>query len=313
MGTPEIAAVSLKRLLTEKLNIVAVVTTPDKPAGRGLQIKESPVKKIAIENHITVFQPVNLGDAEFINTLKELDPDIFIVVAFRKIPDELLNIPKTGAFNLHASLLPQYRGAAPINWAIINGENETGLTTFFLTNKIDCGDIILQKKIEISERMIASELYDIMKVNGAELVMSTLKLIFDGSYTTVTQQKLNIGVNELKKAPKIYKENCRINWSSSCKQIFNHIRGLAYLPGAYSELLSPEGKIFVFKIYHSEYTVCTHNFEVGHLETDNSQYIKVYAADGYIDIKELQLSGKKILCTDMLLRGFKLNNSWKIR
>jgi methionyl-tRNA formyltransferase len=311
MGTPEIAVASLKRLHSEDYNIIAVVTVPDKPAGRGLKMHESEVKQFSVSNNLPVLQPENLEDPVFVDTLKQLAPDLIIVVAFRKIPDSIINIPKLGAFNLHASLLPQYRGAAPINWAIINGETQTGLTTFLLNNKIDTGKILFQKTIEILPEYNASKLYEVMKMSGAELVSDTVNSIIHGNYQAVEQEKTTENTVFLRKAPKILKENCRINWQNSVISIHNLIRGLSYSPGAYSDFSDPNGKIFQFKIYRSEYTVTAHKNALGAIETDNRKHLHIFAADGYIDIKEVQLSGKKLMNIDELLRGFKLNNLWK--
>jgi len=311
MGTPEIAVASLRRLLSDEHNIIAVVTVPDKPAGRGLKIHESEVKQFSVSNNLPVLQPENLEDPDFVDTLKQLAPDLIIVVAFRKIPDSIINIPKLGAFNLHASLLPQYRGAAPINWAIINGETQTGLTTFLLNNKIDSGKILFQKTIEIRPEYNATKLYEVMKISGAELVSDTVNSIIHANYQAVEQEITTENTSFLRKAPKILKENCRINWQGSVISIHNLIRGLSYIPGAYSEFTDPNGKVLQYKIYRSEYTVIAHINSPGCIETDNSKYLHIYASDGFIGIKEIQLSGKKIMNTDELLRGFKLNNLWK--
>ncbi|HOY30918.1 MAG TPA: methionyl-tRNA formyltransferase [Bacteroidales bacterium] len=311
MGTPDFAVESLKRLLSERYNIVLVVTTPDKPAGRGLKIQESEVKKFSIAKGLPIYQPDNLEDEFFINTLKSLSPDLIIVVAFRKIPDIIIKIPRIAAFNLHASLLPNYRGAAPINWAIINGETETGLTTFLLNNKIDTGKIILQQRVAILPEYNASRLYDIMKISGAELVGNTVNAIIHGNYQTIEQESIIKNENYLKKAPKILKENCKINWQDSAISIHNQIRGLSYLPGAYCEFIAPDGKNFQFKIFRSEYAVIAHKMLPGLIETDSSKYLRIYTCDGYIDIKEIQLSGKKIMNINELLRGFKLTDLWK--
>jgi len=312
MGTPEIAVESLKRLLSEEYNVIAVVTVPDKPAGRGLKIHESEVKKFSVSNNLPVLQPENLEDPDFVDRLKQLAPDLIIVVAFRKIPDIILNIPKLGAFNLHASLLPQYRGAAPINWAIIDGETQTGLTTFLLNNRIDSGKILFQKTIEIPPEYNATKLYEVMKISGAELVSDTVNSIIHGNYQAVEQDITAQNTSFLRKAPKILKENCRINWQNSVSSIHNLIRGLSYIPGAYSEFANPNGTILQFKIYRSEYTVTAHKNSPGSIETDNNKYLHIYATDGFIDIKEIQLSGKKIMNIDELLRGFKLDNHWKV-
>lgn len=310
MGTPEIAVESLKRLLAERHHIVAVVTSPDKPAGRGLQLKESEVKKFASASNLPLLQPENLEEDSFVNKISDLSPDIIIVVAFRKIPNVIIEIPKLGAFNLHASLLPQYRGAAPINWAIINGETETGLTTFFLNNKIDTGKIILQRKVPILPEYNASALYEVMKSAGSELVIETVDKIIQGDYQALEQEKIKLEEGFFRKAPKIFKEHCKINWNNSTLSIHNLIRGLSQIPGAYSELISPEGEHYLFKILQTEYSVNADIHKPGTIETDNSKYLLIFASDGFLSIKELQLSGKKIMRIEDFLRGFKLNNRW---
>ena len=310
MGTPEIAVATLRQIVEEQYSIAAVITTPDKPSGRGLKLHESAVKQFAVEHKLNVLQPDNLSDESFISTIKDISPDLIIVVAFRKIPDVLLEIPKIGSFNLHASLLPQYRGAAPINWAIINGETQTGLTSFLLNNRIDEGKILLQETIEIKPSYNASDLYDIMKVKGALLVSDTIKMLVGGNYKTIDQEILSDKQIILKKAPKIFKDHCRISWNDDIISIQNRIRGLSYIPGAYTELISPNNERHTLKILRSEYTLTLHKNSAGSIETDNNKYLRIFSDNGFIDLKEVQLSGKKIMNVDMLLRGFKLNNHW---
>jgi methionyl-tRNA formyltransferase len=312
MGTPEIAVESLQQIIQHNLNVVAVVSSPDKPAGRGLKVHESEVKQYALLRKLPILQPENLSEASFINALKELNPDLIIVVAFRKVPDEVLSIPKLGSFNLHASLLPQYRGAAPINWAIINGETQTGMTTFLLNNKIDTGDILLQRTIDIPADWNASKLHDRMKAVGAEMVIETIKLLCEGYIKTISQQNLINDASFIKKAPKIFREHCKIDWNMPVCQINNLIRGLSQKPGAFTELISPNGVSYSVKILSSEYTEIKSNFASGRIETDNKSFLRIYGSNGYIDIRELQLAGKKIMSIGELLRGFKLDNLWQI-
>ena len=284
MGTPEIAVETLRQIVEEQYSIAAVVTTPDKPSGRGLKLHESAVKQFAVEQKLNVLQPDDLSDNNFIGTIKDISPDLIIVVAFRKIPDVLLEIPKIGSFNLHASLLPQYRGAAPINWAIINGETQTGLTSFLLNNKIDEGKILLQETIEIKPSYNASDLYDIMKVKGALLVLDTIKMLVGGNYKTIDQEILSDKQIILKKAPKIFKDHCRISWNEDIISIQNRIRGLSYIPGAYTELISPNNERYTLKIFRSEYTLTPHKNSAGSIETDNNKYLRIYSDNGFIDL-----------------------------
>lgn len=313
MGTPEIAVESLQSIIQHNYTVAAVVTSVDKPAGRGLKVHESAVKQYALQQNLALLQPENLSDITFIEKLTELNPDLIIVVAFRKVPDDVLNIPKLGSFNLHASLLPQYRGAAPINWAIINGETQTGMTTFLLNNKIDTGDILLQKAIDIPADWNASQLHDLMKTVGASLVIETIELLVEGHSETLSQHKLVNDPAALKKAPKIFREHCKIDWNLPVEQIQNLIRGLSQKPGAFTDLISPEGIIYSVKILKSDYAKLNSNQKSGSIETDNRSFLRFFAGNGYVDIKELQLSGKKLMSVGELLRGFKLNSLWQIR
>lgn len=313
MGTPEIAVESLKAIVEKGYNVVGVVTSPDRPAGRGLKVSESSVKKYAIENDLKILQPEKLKDESFINELRDLTPDIQVVVAFRMLPEVVLNIPKLYSFNLHASLLPQYRGAAPINWALINGEKESGITTFILNSRIDEGKIILNEKVNITPQMNASELHDILMVKGAELVLRTIEIISEGDINFVDQDILIKDDTELKPAPKIFKPDCVINWNCKAEDIHNFIRGLSYYPGAYTEFLSPEGKNFHVKIYKASYTLSDDILQPGGLETDGKSYIRITCNDGHIYLEELQLMCKKLMSVFEFLRGFRLNNHWHTR
>jgi methionyl-tRNA formyltransferase len=313
MGTPEIAVESLDRIVQNRYTVSAVITSPDKPAGRGLKIHESAVKQYAVKHGLTVLQPENLSDTAFIDRVKEIAPDIIVVVAFRKIPDEILEIPKMGSFNLHASLLPQYRGAAPINWAVINGETQTGMTTFLLSNRIDAGDVLLQRTIDIPPVWNASRLHDEMKVVGADMVVETIGMLSEGRFKPLTQHEMIQDPTALKKAPKIFHEHCRINWNMPAKQIYNLIRGLSLRPGAFTELVSLEGTIYSMKILASDFTEISSENEPGKIETDNKSYIRIYALNGFIDLREVQISGKRQMLVTELLRGFKLNSRWYIK
>lgn len=306
-GTPEFASAVLKKLVEEKYTVTAVVTSPDKPSGRGLHLHESAVKKYAIDNNIPVLQPLNLKNEDFLEKIKSFNADVFVVVAFRMMPEVLWKIPRKGAFNLHASLLPQYRGAAPINHAIINGETETGLTTFFISQHIDTGDIILQKKIKIEENENAGHLHDRMKKEGADLVIETLKQIEDGTINAVNQSNLVTNSNLIKAAPKIFKDYCRINWSKSVDSVCNHIRGLSPYPGAFTELLSLENKTIILKIFSAgkEYSG---EAMPGIIFSDNKSFLKISCTNGSVSVKELQFEGKKRMRIEEFLRGIKINN-----
>jgi methionyl-tRNA formyltransferase len=313
MGTPEIAVESLRQIIQQGYTVSSVVTSADKPAGRGLKMHESAVKQFAVQNNIPVLQPENLSEAGFIERLIEISPDLIIVVAFKKIPDEVLSLAKLGAFNLHASLLPQYRGAAPINWAIINGETQTGMTTFLLNSRIDAGDILLKRQFDIPSSWNASDLHDHMKIVGAEMVTETIQMLSEGRSKPLIQDNLTPDHYVLKKAPKIFREHCKIDWSLEAHQIHNLIRGLSRKPGAYTEIISPEDSIHEMKILTSEYYEDNLDHQIGKIETDNRNFIRIHCTNGFIGIKELQLSGKKLMSVEELLRGFKLNNLWHIR
>lgn len=301
MGTPDFAVASLRALVNAGFNIVGVITAPDKPAGRGLKLTESAVKKYAVGKGLHILQPEKLKNPEFLAQLKDLQANLQLVVAFRMLPEIVWNMPELGTVNLHGSLLPQYRGAAPINWAIINGEKETGVTTFKLQQEIDTGDILLQEKILIGENDTAGELHDIMKETGANLLAATVKGIEDGSLPETAQSEAIRQENkELKHAPKLFTEDCIINWNKTCDEIYNLVRGLSPYPGAITNL---HGKIL--KIYKSTKEKGKPSHTAGEFATDGKTFLKFAAADGYIHITTLQLEGKKRIGIEDFLRGYR--------
>lgn len=309
MGTPDFAVASLNILVNNGFNIVGVVTSPDKPAGRGLQMHESAVKKYALQHNLKILQPVSLKDEHFLSELRSLNPNLQIVVAFRMLPEVVWNMPPLGTFNLHASLLPQYRGAAPINHAIINGEKETGVTTFFLKHEIDTGNIIKQRSTPIGENETAGELHDKLMNIGAELVLETVKAIENGNYTTRPQD--SVTQKELKGAPKIFKDFCKIDWNKNTNTIHNFIRGLSPYPAAWTEFISPEGDTFITKVFITRPETLSHNHTIGTIICDNKSFLKIACNNGYIHVSELQLAGKKRMKVADFLRGFNLNGAWK--
>ena len=298
MGTPEFAVPSLEKLIEAEYNVVGVVTAPDKPAGRGLKMQYSPVKESALKHSIPVLQPEKLKNEEFLQELKNLETNLIVVVAFRMLPELIWSFPEYGTFNLHASLLPQYRGAAPINWAIINGEKESGLTTFFLKKKIDTGDLILQQKEAISENDTAGNLYERLMNKGANLVLKTVQLIESDSYTLTPQDTSK----NLTPAPKIFRENCKIDFSKTAKEVYNFIRGLSPYPAAWTDQLGKTCKIFKAEIPES-----VSEKEVNVIITDQKSYLYIKTADAYISILELQPAGKKKMPIDAFLRGYKVS------
>jgi methionyl-tRNA formyltransferase len=304
MGTPDFAVGSLDKLCTNNKNIVGVVTTPDKPAGRGQKIQTSAVKDYALSKGLPVLQPEKLKDETFIEQLKALNPDLIVVVAFRMLPEIIWTMPKYGTLNVHASLLPQYRGAAPINWAIINGEKESGVTTFFIEKEIDTGNIILQDRVQISENETAGQLHDKLMETGANLLLKTVRAIEDGNCPKTPQSELIKQFKTLNPAPKIFKENCKINWNEPAQKVHNLIRGLSPYPGAWSLLTVSTGKSQVAKIYETEYNIQEHQHKPGSIITDGKTFVKVAVNNGYLNILYLQLEGKKKMPVADLLRGF---------
>ncbi len=304
MGTPEFAVESLKRLLENDYPVKAVVTASDKPAGRGKKIQESDVKEYATRSGLKVLQPQKLKDPSFISTLKELQPDVFVVVAFRMLPKIVWEIPKYGTFNLHASLLPYYRGAAPINWAIINGERETGVTTFFINDDIDTGEIILQHKTLITSEDDAGSLHDKLMDQGADLVLKTLQLIESGNYRLTRQRELTGEEQELKSAPKITKQDCSINWNQQLDVLYNFIRGLSPYPAAWSYITDGDHRISM-KIYKADKIKEDHSYQAGEILTDNKNHIHVAVKGGFIKILEIKAEGKKRMNVRDFLMGFR--------
>lgn len=297
MGTPDFAVPPLEKLIEAGYTIAAVITAPDKPAGRGRKLTPSPVKTYALEKGIKVLQPTNLKSPEFIDTLVKLDANLNIVVAFRMLPEIVWSMPKLGTFNLHASLLPDYRGAAPINWAIINGEKETGLTTFFLQHQIDTGDILLQEKEEIFEDDTAGSLYTRLMHKGADLVLRTVKGIANQSLHPTPQAECS----PVKEAPKIFRETCQIDWQQPSKKIYDFIRGLSPYPAAWTDvILQKNCKILSVHITNHK------KLNPGEIETDNKQYLYIGTTDNCIAVDELQLQGKKKMTTEAFLRGTQL-------
>lgn len=299
MGTPDFAVAPLKALVEGGYNVVAVVTTPDKPSGRGLKVNESAVKRYAVEVGLPILQPVKLRDEEFVSAFKALDADLGIVIAFRMLPEIIWAEPRLGTFNLHASLLPQYRGAAPINRAIMNGETETGVTTFLLNPQIDEGAVLGQTKVAIEPSDNVGTLHDKLMNVGVDLVLETVEKIADGNVTPIEQSDMCDG--ELRPAPKIFKEDCHIDFSRSGEQIVNLVRGLSPYPAAWANL--SEG--LSAKIFEVAFEPQSVDVECGTVASDGKKYIRVACADGWIVVKELQLSGKKRMTAEELLRGFR--------
>ena len=302
MGTPEFAVEPLKRLVEEGYNVVGVVTMPDKPAGRGQHVQESPVKKYALQEDIPLLQPEKLRDEDFLVQLKMWQADIQVVVAFRMLPEVVWNMPRLGTFNLHASLLPQYRGAAPINWAIINGEKETGVTTFFLKHEIDTGNIILQRSTPISEQDNVRTLYDRLMHMGAELVVETMERITMGDVSTMPQDD-SVATNP---APKIFKDDCKINWDKPAIELHNFVRGLSPYPAAFTEVKNEKGQVLSLKVLETEVIDSTVAEQPGTLVSDGKNQLLFATSEGYLSVKRLQLAGKKAMTTQELLRGAKL-------
>lgn len=308
MGTPEFAVASLDALTKSKHEVVAVVTVPDKPAGRGKKIKTSAVKDYALENNIPILQPDKLKNPEFIDSLLRLNADLFVVVAFRMLPEIVWKIPPKGTFNIHGSLLPQYRGAAPINHAIINGEKESGLTTFMIDEKIDTGRIILQKKIDIHETENAGSLHDRLMELSKEIVIETCNILEENKLNLIPQKELEKNII-LNPAPKIFKQDCHLSTDIKVKKAQQLIRGLSPYPAAFVELVSPENKAINLKIYEAT-TLLNKISDKGKIETDNKTYIKLCFEDGQLEITDLQLQSKKRMKTVDFLRGFNINNDW---
>jgi methionyl-tRNA formyltransferase len=300
MGTPEFAVASLDALIEAGANIVGVVTAPDKPAGRGQKVNESAVKQYAVAHNLKVLQPEKLKSEEFLAALGALNADLQVVVAFRMLPEVVWSMPPKGTINLHASLLPQYRGAAPINWVLINGERESGVTTFFLKHEIDTGDILFTEKVTLTGLETAGELHDRLMYKGAGLLVKTVKAVESGRYTENPQAHLAEGV-ELKHAPKIFKEDCEIDWNQPAKKVYDLIRGLSPYPTAYTILQEK-----LLKVFRAEYEVAETGEKPGEFLSDGKTYLKAAATDGFINFTEVQLEGKKRMGIEEFLRGVRL-------
>jgi len=304
MGTPEFAVASLDALVKAGMDVIAVVTAPDKPAGRGRQLSASAVKQYAVQQHIKVLQPEKLKNEVFLSELKNLEADLQVVVAFRMLPEVVWGMPPKGTINLHASLLPQYRGAAPINWAVINGEHETGVSTFFLKQEIDTGDIILTDKTSIPETDTAGDVHDKLMQIGAALLVKTVRMIENNTYQEVSQSELIMPDETsvvLKRAPKIFKDDCLINWMQPTDQVYNFIRGLSPYPTAFTAFNHK-----ILKIFSSEKQRAEPSIAPGGFITDHKTFLKFACTDGFILVKEVQLEGKKRMSVGEFLRGIKL-------
>ena len=307
MGTPEFAVATLQKLIDKNYNVVGVITAPDKPAGRGKKLRKSAVKLFAEQQDLPVLQPTNLKSDEFNKQLQALNPDLQIVVAFRMLPEKVWRLPKLGTFNLHASLLPDYRGAAPINWAIINDETETGVTTFFIDDKIDTGEIILQEKLPIAPDDNASSLHDKLMQTGSDLVLKTVDLIAKGNVITQPQPKVDVP----KKAPKLHADNTKINWQDSSKNIHNLIRGLSYYPGAWTTIKIQDNDPKKLIIYKSRFENAKHNERIGNI-TAGKKELKIAVKDGFIYPEIVKLQGKKTIDVVSFLNGVRDKNALQL-
>lgn len=300
MGTPGFAVASLDALVKAGCNIVGVITAPDKPAGRGMDMQQSAVKKYAVEQQLHILQPEKLKNPEFLDTLKLLHADLQIVVAFRMLPEAVWNMPALGTVNLHGSLLPQYRGAAPINWAVINGENETGVTTFKLQHEIDTGDILLQESFAIGENETAGEVHDRMKEIGAALLVKTVEGLASGSLVETAQSEIRNTISEIHHAPKIFTETCKIDFSKTTQELYNQVRGLSPFPTAFTFLKNKK-----LKLYTVEKVTQAPTIAAGEFETDGKTFLHFACGDGYVAVKDLQLEGKKRMEIKDFLRGYR--------
>jgi methionyl-tRNA formyltransferase len=303
MGTPDFAVESLKRLVDSHYNIVGVITAADKPAGRGQKLQPSAVKVFAETHGLNVLQPTNLKDEKFIDELKQLNVDLQIVVAFRMLPEVVWAMPRLGTFNLHGSLLPQYRGAAPINWAVINGDKETGVTTFFLRHEIDTGNIIEQRRIAIEPSDNAGSVHDKLMVVGAQLVVDTVAMIEQGTVTAIPQP-MDV---ELRKAPKIFKDDCRIDWSMEADAIHDLVRGLSPYPAAWTEFISADGTRLLVKVFETR-IADGQTGKVGAIASDGKKLLTIACGNGALEILSLQAAGKKRMSVDEFLRGNKIEH-----
>lgn len=301
MGTPDFATAILETIvLSQRHEIAAVVTAVDKPGGRGMQLMQSSVKQFALKHHLPILQPEKLKDTSFIHSLESIQADVFVVVAFRMLPEVVWKIPPKGTINLHASLLPQFRGAAPINWAIIHGESQTGLTTFFINDKIDEGNIILAQSVDIEEKDNSGSLHDKLMHVGGKVILDTLEQIENNTY----KEKKQASFIHLKTAPKIFKKDCLIDWKQTPQKIHNFIRGLSPYPTAFTSYMDDNNRLISFKVYASKFEITIHNLPCGMIQSDGKEYVRVACKQGFIYIEEIQLDGKK----RMPIKDFLLGN-----
>lgn len=312
MGTPDFAVETLRLLVERQYNVVAVVTMPDKPAGRGHKIQYSPVKQYALSVGLPILQPEKLKDEAFIEELRSYKADLQIVVAFRMLPQIVWDMPPMGTFNLHASLLPQYRGAAPLNWAIMNGDKETGITTFFLTHEIDTGKVIQRRSIPIADNDNVGVIHDKLMCMGAEMVCETVDNIIADNITAIPQEELMTD-QPLRPAPKIFKETCHLDFTRNVIELHNQVRGLSPYPAAWCEFVSPDENITGVKVFETSIQECQHNKPYGAIITDGKRNIQIACERGLLNILSLQLAGKKRLSAEELLRGFRLTNEYTAR
>ena len=303
MGTPDFAVASLAALVEKGYKVVGVVTAPDKPAGRGQKLQQAAVKTYALAQQLPVLQPEKLKDESFLSELKSLKADLQIIVAFRMLPEVVWKMPVLGTFNLHGSLLPRYRGAAPLNWAIMNGDQESGVTTFLLKQEIDTGNILFWEKVPISPDLTVGELHDQLMVIGAGLVIKTVDALAEGKAIPIAQEKLVIEPERLH-APKIFKEDCRIDWSLDVQKTHNKIRGLSPYPTAWTELAAPLKETVSLKIFRTSIELCAHSLVPGTILSDQKKWAKIACTDGYLSVIDLQLAGKKRMGIEEFLRGF---------
>lgn len=306
MGNPDFAVRPLQIMLEHNYNVVAVVTGQDKPSGRGKKINESAVKVFAKEQNLPIIQPESLKSEDFLQTLRDLNIDLIVVVAFKMLPKVVWQIPKIGTINIHASLLPQYRGAAPINWAIINGEKKTGVTSFIINEVIDTGNILLQKEVDITDDETVGTLHDKLQESGSQLLIETLQLLETGKQQGIDQTTLFANEKDLKPAPKIFKETCKINWNEKSVKINNLIRGFSPYPGAWTTIKKGENT-FVFKIFSAKVLIENHSLQVGQFVEKNNS-IAISTIDGFIQLVEIQLEGKKRMNISDFVRGFSFND-----
>ena len=311
-GTPDFAVESLSRLIDGGYNVVAVVTMPDKPAGRGRQLQESDVKRYAVEHGLPVLQPVSLKDEAFIGDLRSFNAQLFIVIAFRMLPEAVWQMPPLGTFNLHASLLPRYRGAAPINWAVMNGDTETGVTTFFLKHEIDTGDVIQQRSCPIGRNENVEDIHDRLMVMGADMVLETVDAIIAGTVKPIPQDQMLMSDQQPTPAPKIFKDTCRIDWARPAEQLYNHIRGLSPHPAAWTTLVDEDGKepttLKIYTTSEPEPFDCNKAPAPGTIAADRKT-MRIACADGWLQVLSLQQAGKKRMDTDAFLRGYTLSSA----